>query len=66
MITCGDCGFRTHLMVIYLSFDKTFKQQVERFTHFWKTHSTPERNILFLSTINSIIIQDDNSSFVIQ
>ena len=29
MITCRECGFRTHLMVIYLSFDETFKQHAD-------------------------------------
>ena len=31
MITCGECGFRTHLMVIYLSFDETQQQQVQKY-----------------------------------
>ena len=30
MITCGECGFRTHLLTIYLSFDRNFQQQLQQ------------------------------------
>ena len=30
MITCGECGFKTHLLTIYLSFDRNFQQQLQQ------------------------------------